>query len=450
MAFLEHLRYEDASQKRTKSHVSTFKDFDLLPTLQNTLKEKGFKNPTEIQIKIVPLMLSAQSVVGIAETGSGKTLAYALPVLHALKTLEMQGDQVTEPGTPLAIVMVPTRDLGEQIAKVFKQYTHETRLRVRAALGGMPLEQAKKNVSNPFEILLGTPGRIVQLMKAKMLDLSEVKILVFDEADQMMDDGFLPDSEMIAEACPDEIQLAMFSATESAQVQKMMETLFAKANVIRSSGSGKTVETLTTKNLKVEDGKRWPVLEKLLETKIEGGTILFTNTREQCDKLAALLKENGYEAGLYRGDLDKIVRRKTIKAFREGTLDLLVSTELGARGLDIENVGRIVNYHMPKDILNYIHRAGRTARAGREGIVYNLVTERDQKVMEKIRQLGQPEGYSPEYQAPKAMKAGQPKPKLTRKENERRRETTRAKPAKETRANARSGSKSESRPSKSR
>jgi superfamily II DNA/RNA helicase len=222
--------------------MSTFQD--LLPSLQKTLKEQDLTTPTEIQSKIIPLMLEGESVVGISETGSGKTLAYALPVLHAAKTRELEGDHVTDAGRPLAIIMVPTRELGEQIAKVFKEFTHDTRLRVRSALGGTGLEQSRKNVSNPFEILLGTPGRIVQLLKQELIDLSDVQILVFDEADQMMDQGFMPDSEMIAEACPDEIQLALFSATESEAVQKMMETLFEKANVIRSSGSGKTVGTL--------------------------------------------------------------------------------------------------------------------------------------------------------------------------------------------------------------
>ncbi len=367
--------------------IKTFADFELLPTLLKTLKEKSLKKPTEIQTKIIPLMLIGESVVGIAETGSGKTLAYGLPLLHRLKTLELEGNHVTENATPLAIVMVPTRDLGEQIAKVFKTLTHDTRLRVRPALGGMPLEQARRNVSGPFEILLATPGRLVQLMKQKLIDLSEVKMLIFDEADQMMDEGFLPDSEMIAEACPDEIQLALFSATESASVQKMMETLFSKANVIRTAGSGNVVKTLITKNLKVEDGKRWPVLEKLLDERIEGGTILFTNTRAQCDVLAKLLADNDFACGVYRGDMDKIIRRKTIQNFRDGKIDFLVSTDLAGRGLDIDNVSRVINYHLPKELENYIHRAGRTARAGRSGLVFNLVTERDERIMEKVRAL---------------------------------------------------------------
>lgn len=377
----------------------TFKDFDLLPSLQKTLKEKGLKNPTEIQERILPLMLAGESVVGIAETGSGKTLAYGLPLLHKLKTLEHEGDHVTDPACPRAIVMVPTRDLGEQIAKVFKTLTHDTRLRVRAALGGMPLEQARRNVANPFEILLATPGRLVQLMKARAIDLSDVSILIFDEADQMMDEGFLPDSEMIAEACPDELQLALFSATESEQVQKMMETLFAKANVIRSSGSGKTVETLKTKNLRVEDGKRWPLLESLLADEIPGGTILFTNTRDQCDALAKDLQDKGYACGVYRGDMDKVVRRKTIQRFRDGSLKLLVSTDLGGRGLDIENVERVINYHLPKELENYIHRVGRTARAGREGSVFNLVTERDRRLIDAVREMS---GLPPLEKDPKA------------------------------------------------
>ncbi len=408
--------------------MSTFQD--LLPSLQKTLKEKNLTTPTEIQSKIIPLMLEGESVVGISETGSGKTLAYGLPVLHKAKTREQEGDHVTDAGRPIAIIMVPTRELGEQIAKVFKEFTHETRLRVRSALGGTALEQSRKNISNPFEILLGTPGRIVQLLNQDLLDLSDVTMLVFDEADQMMDQGFMADSEKIAEACPDEIQLALFSATESEQVQKMMETLFEKANVIRSSGSGKTVGTLKTKNIRIQDGKRWAALEKLLETREK--TILFTNTREQCDHLAKILKENGYEAGLYRGDMDRVVRRKTIQQFREGKLDLLVSTELGSRGLDIENVDRVINYNMPKDIQNYIHRAGRTARAGRDGLVVNLFEDRDERVLEKVRQLGTPEGLQQDFSANKPRKprteSGAPKKKLSRKENEKRRESARRRP----------------------
>ncbi|MGE3760007.1 MAG: DEAD/DEAH box helicase, partial [Pseudobdellovibrionaceae bacterium] len=321
---------------------------------------------------------------GVSETGSGKTLAYVLPLLQALKSLENEGSPVSEAARPRAVVMVPTRELGDQISKVFKMFTHDTRLRVRPALGGMPLEKTRQNIAAPFEILMATPGRMVQLIDKSLIDLSDVRMLVFDEADQMMDQGFLPDSKMIAGACPKDTVLALFSATVSTTVQELMNDLFSSAEVIRSQGSGKIVSSLVTKNMKVEDGKRWPLFEKVLAQKVEGGTMVFTNTREQCDKLAKELGEKGYECAIYRGEMDKGERRNNLRNFRDGKTELLVATDLGGRGIDIESVGRVINYHLPREIENYMHRAGRTARAGRKGLVVNLVTERDSRLMKEL------------------------------------------------------------------
>lgn len=371
----------------TTTPSTSFSEFGLLATLQKTLKEKNLRKPTEIQTRIIPLMLAEKSVVGISETGSGKTLSYVLPILHVLKALEAQGDEVKKEGTPRAVVMVPTRELGEQISKVFKEFTHDTRLRVRPALGGTPTTVSKKNVSGPFEVLLATPGRLSQLLADKSVWLDDVRILIFDEVDQMMDEGFKADSNRIAEACPDELTLGLFSATVSPEVEELMENLFAKANVIYSSGSGKLVKTLTTKNLKVEDGKRWPLLIKTLEEPMEGGTLLFTNTREQCDTVAEELTKAGYVCGVYRGDMDSVERKKTLQSFRNGNLDLLISTDLAGRGLDVELIDRVINYHLPQEIDNYIHRVGRTARAGRKGLVVNLVTERDLPLINEVEKL---------------------------------------------------------------
>jgi superfamily II DNA/RNA helicase len=364
--------------------MTSFSDFALLPTLLKTLKEKKLTKPTEIQTQIIPMMMSSQSVVGVSETGSGKTLAYVLPLLHQLKSLENSGDPVKEDSSPRAIVMVPTRELGEQISKVFKLFTHDTRLRVRPALGGMTFEQSRKNIAGPFEVLLATPGRIVQLIEKDLLQLGDVKTLIFDEADQMMDQGFLPDSRIVAGACPQDLQMALFSATVSPSVQELINTLFEKAEIIRSKGSGKIVQSLTTKNLQVEDGKRWPLFEKILTQRVDGGTMVFTNTREQCDKLAKELTDKGFLCAIYRGEMDKNLRRLNLKKFREGKVDLLVSTDLAGRGLDLENVGRVINYHLPKQMENYLHRAGRTARAGRKGTVINLVTERDSRLIAQL------------------------------------------------------------------
>ena len=364
--------------------MNSFSDFALLPTLQESLVEKELTRPTEIQARTLPVLLAGRSVVGVAETGSGKTLAYALPILHRLKTLELQGNPVTVYGEPRAIVVVPTRELGEQVAKAFKPFTHTTRLRVRSLLGGTTMEQAKRSLQGPFEVLVATPGRLIKMMDAGLVTLGDVRTLVLDEADQMLDHGFLPDVRRLVRECPADRQLAMFSATVPSAVEKLIADLFSGAEVIRSQGSHRIVPTLTTTQLQVIGGKRFPLLERLLGKKVDGGTILFTNTREQCDKLAGELEEAGWPCVVYRGEMDKAERRRNLKAFRDGEVPLLISTDLASRGLDVEHVGRVINYHLPQQLENYLHRVGRTARAGRAGLVVNFVTERDAPLIGKL------------------------------------------------------------------
>ncbi|MBC7386250.1 MAG: DEAD/DEAH box helicase [Cryobacterium sp.] len=377
--------------------MQTFKNFDLLPSLQATLHEKEFVTPTEIQSRAVPLLLEGRTIVAVAETGSGKTLAYALPILHQLKSLENEGKAVSTEASPRAVVVVPTRELGEQVSKVFKPFTHTTRLRVRALLGGTTFEVARRSVKGSFEVLVATPGRLVKLLDMGLLSLGDVRVLVFDEADQMLDKGFLPDAKKIVGACPAKRQLALFSATVSPSVEKLMKELFSGATVIRSEGSHRVVSGLKTKHETVFDGKRFPLLEQILDVPVQGGTIIFTNTRAQCDKLAGELEKAGKACVVYRGEMDKVERRRNLKAFREGKIDLLISTDLASRGLDVDHVGRVINYHLPQQMENYLHRVGRTARAGREGVVINFVTERDEEFVAKLGTVDA---------APKGEKAG--------------------------------------------
>ncbi len=367
--------------------MKSFTEFQLLPSLLATLNEKGLTSPTEIQARAIPALLNKESVIGVSETGSGKTLAFALPILHLIKTLELEGNAVSESGRPRAAVIVPTRELGEQVSKVFKPFTHTTRLRVRTVLGGTAFEVAKRNVQGPFEVLVATPGRLVQLIDRKIISLKDVRILIFDEADQMLDQGFLEDADRIVSDCPAHRQLALFSATVPTKVQELMDKLFKGAKSLRSAGSHRLVPTLKTLNKKIEDGKRMPVLESLLEKKFEGGTVIFTNTRDQCDRLADGLRKIGKTCLVYRGEMDKIERRRNLKIFREGKIDLLISTDLASRGLDVEHVGRVINYHMPQHMENYLHRVGRTARAGREGLVINFITERDEAFVASLKSV---------------------------------------------------------------
>lgn len=367
--------------------MPAFSDFALLPALHATLADQDLTTPTEIQTLAIPILLAGRSVVGISETGSGKTLAYALPLLHALKQLEDQGDAVTAGGRPRAVVIVPTRELGEQVARVWKGFTHTVRLRVRTVLGGTRFDVAKENVAGPFEVLVATTGRMIKLMEMGFIDLSDVRTVVFDEADRMLDAGFLADAERIVDACPRQRQLAMFSATISTAVQALMKNRFQAAEVVQSKGSHKTVATLKTIHRMVEGGKRLPLLQQVLGEKVNGGTLMFANTREQCDTLASEVKKLGASCTIYRGEMDKVERRKNLELFRQGKIAILISTDLASRGLDIEHVARVVNYHLPTEIENYIHRVGRTARAGRSGVVVNFVTERDRGLMEKVERL---------------------------------------------------------------
>ncbi len=367
--------------------MNSFASFNLLPTLNQTLAEKGLTVPTDIQARAIPMLLASSSVVGISETGSGKTLAYTLPILHKLKNLENEKKPVQSESHPRAVVIVPTRELGEQVTKVFKPFTHTTRLRVRSVLGGSTMEVARRNIQGAFEVLVATPGRMLQLMDRGLLNLSDVRILVFDEVDQMLDAGFLADAKKIVAECANKEQMAMFSATMAPAVEALIKALFAGVEMIHSQGSHRLVPTLSTENRKVPDGKRLPILQKILADKIVGGALIFANTRDQCDKLFKELSDLGHRCVLYRGEMDKVERRKNLKRFRDEEVELLIATDLASRGLDLEHVGLVINYHLPREIENYIHRVGRTARAGRNGRVINFITERDEPLMAQVRAL---------------------------------------------------------------
>ena len=355
--------------------MRSFSEFPLLPTLLDTLARQALSVPTRIQARVLPALLGGRSVVGVAETGSGKTLAYVLPMLDMLKRLEEAGDPVQLAARPRGLVIVPSRELGEQVTRVFKGFAHATRIRVRTILG---------DTHGMFEILVATPGRLGQLVDGGQLNLDDVRFLVLDEADQLVDRGFLPVIGRMVARLPAERQLALFSATVPKQVEALIAKTFQDPVVIRSEGSHRVVPTLTTRNIAVNDGKRLPVLEEVLAEGVEGGTLIFANTRAQCDEVVRRLIEAGRPVGRYRGEMDRAERRANLKAFRDGTTVILVTTDVGGRGLDIPHVGRVINYHLPQDLRNYLHRVGRTARAGRAGLVINLVTPRDRALLKQL------------------------------------------------------------------
>jgi ATP-dependent RNA helicase RhlE len=363
---------------------TTFAELPLWPSLHGTLAAQGLTTLTEVQGAALPALLARRGVVAIAETGSGKTLTYALPVLDHLKRLEDAGDPVTQEGQPRAVIVVPTRELGEQVAKVFKGFTHETRLRVRTVLGGQKMKLNKDNVAGIFEVLVATPGRLERLVADGLLRLADVRTVVLDEADQLLDQGFLPQVMDVVRGCPPERCASLFSATMSPAVRTLAERLFADAVTVETTGSQKVVPTLRTRYVDVADGRRADALLKVLGERSEGGTMLFANTRAQCDEVVATLRRAGLVCAVHRGEMDPVERRRNLNAFREKEVAFLVATDVGARGLDIGHVGRVINVHLPNELDTYLHRVGRTARAGKPGLVVNLVTPRDAAFLELL------------------------------------------------------------------
>lgn len=365
--------------------MSTFSDLPLLSSLSKSLKDQGITVPTPIQAQTLPALLQGTPVVGVAETGSGKTLAYCLPMLHQLKTLENNGSSVSESGRPRGLILVPGRELGEQVGRVLKSLTHTTRLRVRTALGGTRKQIARQNVGGKFEVLVATPGRLVQLLDGGTLRLDDVRMLVFDEADQVLDPGFLPVASRIVEDCPHTVQLVLFSATLPVALDAIVAELFVQEPLrVRTRGSHRVVPTLTTDNRRITEDRRLDALASALGEAPDAGTLLFANTRDQCDRIAAFLDLEGIPYVAYRGQMDRQERRDNLKRFRSGEVSVLLSTDLGGRGLDIERIERVINVFLPQDIDNYLHRVGRTARAGRAGLVINLVGKRDRHLITKI------------------------------------------------------------------
>jgi len=369
--------------------LPSFSDFPLLPSLQATLAELELTTPTEVQEGAIPELLAGRSLVAVAETGSGKTLAYVLPMLHQLKELESSESRVGASSRPRGVVLVPGRELGEQVGRVFKGFTHGTRVRVRLAVGGTAKQVARQNVAGDFEILVATPGRLEQLLARRELALSDVRIVVFDEADQLLDRGFLPFASRLVRDCRRGVQLAMFSATMKDSLQAVVRELLGDNPLrIATRGSNRTVQTLRTDNRRIEGDQRIEALRKVLAEKPGIGTLLFANTREQCGAIADWLDAEGVAYVAYMGEMDRLQRRRNLARFRSGEVSVMLTTDLGGRGLDIERVERVVNVHLPRDADNYLHRVGRTARAGREGVVVNFVTERDEPLMATLKRRG--------------------------------------------------------------
>lgn len=362
---------------------------ELHPQLEGYFAESGLKTPTAIQRKVIPEILDMKSVIVLAETGSGKTLSYALPLVSKMKEREEQKGANSVKGAPLVLVVAPTRELASQIFQVFKGISHHAKLRIRDLTGGDTHAKMKSVAATSYEILVATPSRIKSAIQKKELSLSQLKYVVFDEADQLFDMGFKKDLDFVSEYFDlNQTGLAFITATLPQEIEEYLIEKFSEAKFtkIASDISHAPQTRIETYNVRVAPSEKDMVVRMFLEKQAQGRGIIFTNQKNQAEDLFKYLSEKmpKLKVKLLHGDLEKKEREAAIKSFVEKKSQVLVATDVAARGIDIQDLVWVLNYGLPKTAIYYLHRCGRVARGGRKGIVYNLVASHDSKMIAQV------------------------------------------------------------------
>lgn len=366
--------------------------FDQLGLRNDELKafftENELARPTEVQEKVIPNFMQGRNVVCVAQTGTGKTLAYALPLASKIKNIEEEEGILKAKSKPLALILSPTRELATQIQDVLKTISHHLKVRVRMMAGSTTSLEMRKLSTASYEVLVATPNRVKSALMKKELSLEDVRYVIFDEADQLFDMGFKKDIDHLLNNLSEEIQLGFFTATMGQEVEAYVNEKFADKNLLKVSfeSSQKMQARVETFNIFVKPEEKHSMVKLFLEKTAKGRGIIFCNQKNQAEELAKFLTEKAPKTKfrLLHGDLDKLERQKSHKAFKDKKIQFLVATDIAARGIDVDDLWWILNLGLPKKPEYYLHRAGRIARGGKRGVVYNLVTERDSKWIEII------------------------------------------------------------------
>ena len=355
---------------------TTFADLGLQPDVLRAITDVGYENPSAIQAATIPVLLSGRDVVGLAQTGTGKTAAFALPILSRIQP---------GLGVPQAIVLAPTRELALQVCEAFESYaSHLPEVRLLPVYGGQAYGQQLSALRRGVDIVVGTPGRVMDHLNRGSLDLSQIKYLVLDEADEMLKMGFAEDVETILADTPAEKQVALFSATMPAQIRRISQQHLNDPQEIKIAGKTQTSSNITQRYTVVSYTQKLDALTRILEVEEFDGLIVFTRTRGDSEQVAEKLRARGYSAAAINGDIQQAQRERTVQALKDGKLDILVATDVAARGLDVERISHVINYDLPIDTESYVHRIGRTGRAGRSGDAISFVTPREQRLLKAI------------------------------------------------------------------
>ncbi len=361
----------------------SFKLLALNKSLRKAIAEKGYETPTLVQEKTIPLVLDKKDLVVSAQTGTGKTAAFALPILQLL----FDKQDASKKGKKIkALVISPTRELAIQIEENFKTYSKYTNLRTAVIYGGASIEPQKDILNKGVDILIATPGRLLDLHKQTFVNLTAVEILVLDEADLMLDMGFIDDVQKIARLCPPTKQQLLFSATIPFKVEQLANTLLNQPTHINVTPKTATASTIHQSLYYVPKSKKIELCLHLLRNHIKGSIIIFRRTKFGVDKLEKTLLNNGYKVASLHGDKSQSIRQQALKDFKKNTANILIATDVAARGIDIDNVDAVINFDLPNIPETYVHRIGRTARAGKSGASFAFCAADEKNYIKTIQQ----------------------------------------------------------------
>jgi ATP-dependent RNA helicase DeaD len=355
-----------------------FNELSLRPELMQAVAALGFVEPTPIQAALIPVMLTGVDVIGQAQTGTGKTAAFALPILNNLET----GQRHVQ-----ALVLCPTRELALQVADAISEFGKIQAVRVLAVYGGQPYGPQISRLNRGVDVVVGTPGRMIDLLDRNALNISHVKTVVLDEADEMLSMGFVEDIETILAQTPADRQTALFSATLPAPIRKLASHYMNHPQSIMIQREQVTLEGTEQRYYLVNQGDKLAALTRLFEIEPISSALIFVRTRIGTGELANELARRGFPAEALNGDLSQEARERTLNRFRQNQVKVLVATDVAARGLDIDDISHVFNYDLPDDPEIYIHRIGRTGRAGKTGIAISMVTPREKRLLRQIENL---------------------------------------------------------------
>lgn len=372
------------------SPLPSFRDLALIEPLLKALDDVGYETPSPIQSQVIPHMLQGKDVLGQAQTGTGKTAAFALPILSRINLKQKD---------PQVLVLAPTRELAIQVAEAFQRYAaHLNGFHVLPIYGGQDYSTQLRQLKRGAHVVVGTPGRVMDHMRKDTLKLDGLNVLVLDEADEMLRMGFIDDVEWILEQIPEKRQIALFSATMPTEIRKIAQKYLHKPEQITIKVTSASAENIRQRYWLVSGVHKLDALTRILEAETFDGMIIFVRTKTATIELAEKLEARGFSASAINGDMSQALRERAIAHLKNGKLDILIATDVAARGLDVDRITHIVNYDIPYDTESYIHRIGRTGRAGRTGDAILFVAPRERKLLgniekatkQKVEEMGLP------------------------------------------------------------